>query len=39
MSAEAGYALLGAGIGVAASIITALITKRHEGSKARDQRE
>ena len=39
MSAEAGYALLGAGIGGAASIITTLITIRNEGKKARDQRE
>jgi hypothetical protein len=39
MSAEASYALLGATIGGAASIIDALITIRHEGSKARDQRE
>ena len=39
MSAEAGYALLGAGIVGAVSVMTTLITIRHEGSKARDQRE
>ena len=39
MSAEATYALLGAGIVATASVVTTWITIRHESTKALEQRE